>query len=143
MKRKIMTNLQNMLQISEKEGTKTVRWIFKQNMEYQKKFFTLQKTEYFKLLKKFPTMQDNCIIASFYNIAAKLYNEDSVTKDIKTFECTKESKKTAFLLNHVAVVRELQSANFSTRKMALFFQHKFRVSISHTYIANFIKSKEI
>lgn len=123
----------------------TVRWIFKQDLEVIMFFFNRVQQSYFNIKKSHKTLASSeVMLIAFLSTAFKVKKElqhspSCISIGIKT---PKIKRKMIWLQDHKALISGYRKKGLSYRDISKVIQYRFRIQISHTYIANYITAME-
>jgi hypothetical protein len=152
---KILANLEFHTKLSEDQRKSYVNWFNRQNIEFQILIFDEQRNQFFKL-KNSNAKQDILPLAAFYLAIKHFYVKEQLLKSKnKTqslnelgnlskiervkFKKQKPKPKLQMLLSMNAIIEQLHGDGYSSREIKLYLQNKYRKTISHTYLANYIR----
>ncbi|PWE19209.1 hypothetical protein [Aliarcobacter skirrowii] len=153
---KILHTFEIVTKISQDKRKQLIRWLARQNLEFQLLVFEKQSNYYFKL-KKEGVDKKILSFASFLLAIAELYNQEQILKSknksqsldtlgnlskLEKIKIRKEKlqPKLQTLLNLHSVVESLYIEGFSSRKIQEYILTKHKRSVSHTLISKYINT---
>ena len=120
---------------------KAIRYVLRNGLlfEHQQR----QRELYFQSSGSNGLTKEQASVLSFLKSAVLIMNEHKETLDASIpnsmIHFSKKKPKYNWLKDHTAILRELMEKGYSYRKMEEVIKHRFRMNISHTYIAGFCK----
>lgn len=152
---KILANLEFHTKLSQDQRKSHINWFNRQNVEFQILIFDEQRNQFFKL-KNSNAEQDILSLAAFYLAIKDFHDKEQLLKsknktqsldelgNLSKIERIKSKKqkpkpKLQMLLTMNSIIEQLYCDGYSSREIKLYLQNKYRKTISHTYLANYIR----
>ena len=150
----MITSLEFCTKLSKEQRKTRINWFKNQNIEFQIIIFEEQKNQFFKL-KNEGTIKEILSLASFLLAIEHFYNKEQLLRSknksqslnelgnigkIEKVKLKKEKpkQKLQMLLSIHSVILALHNDGYSLRDIKQHLQSKYRKTISHTYLSQYI-----
>ncbi len=121
---------------------KCIRYVMRKGLIFQLQ--SRQRAIYFKLIASNNLSKEANAVLAFLESAVRTKEEHEnhvdASADNVVLQRIKDQKKMNWLKDHRSILVELRNKGYSFRQIEKIISTRFRLSISHTYLASFVKN---